>query len=156
VTKPYDLPKWIVVSEREAARNQIIGAIGMYQRGWYDCAITLAGAAEDSLPDHPRSARDALLTQIRRVAVPAEIADAFYAVFDRKGDWMNDILNWLKHDKKRRPAIEIYRIDAEMMIFRAITKLDEPLWRLESESQMIAWFLKQMTENAMRYAASRG
>jgi hypothetical protein len=77
-------------------------------------------------------------------------------VFDRKGDWMNDILNWLKHDKKRRPAIEIYRIDAEMMIFRAITKLDEPLWRLESESQMIAWFLKQMTENAMRYAASRG
>jgi len=32
-----------------------------------------------------------------------------------------------------------------MMIVRAITKLDEPLWRLEREYWPIAWFLKRAT-----------
>jgi hypothetical protein len=140
---PVDKP-WIVVSKREAALNQIRAAVEMYVRGCYDCAITLAGAAEDSLPDHPGSAREAFLT----MDVPAEFAAIFAEVEERKGrrkgrnEWLNEARDWLKHDKPLR-VLQIHRIDAEMMIIRAITKLDEPLWRLGQEHWWITWFLKQ-------------
>jgi hypothetical protein len=55
MTGPRELPEAIVVSKREAALNQK-AAVEMYERAWYDCAITLAGAAEDSLLEHPRMA----------------------------------------------------------------------------------------------------
>jgi hypothetical protein len=143
---------WITVTKREAALNQIRAAIAMYVRGWYDCAITLAGAAEDSLPDHPGSVRESILS----MDMPAEIAEYFAELErqDRRQDrrqsrntWLNEARDWLKLDKKhgrrRQTVLQIHRVDAELMIIRAITKFNEPLWRLGQEHWWITWFLKQ-------------
>ncbi|SFH69716.1 hypothetical protein [Bradyrhizobium sp. cf659] len=98
----------------EAASRQIDAAIDALQRGDFDVALTLAGAAEGMikrdgphmfawLRDHPKAAEH----------------------FQSKKKWI-DVLNreyyWLKHSGEE--TMEIDCATAVFMIARAMTKLD--------------------------------
>jgi hypothetical protein len=103
---------------RLAAMRQIHCAIEHLERGDYECAITLAGAAEGMLPDtdvpHFRQ-------QVKELSKSPEIKAEGGATGP------NDYINWLKHGRIRKdgPRIENVTIPAEegvCVVWRAITK----------------------------------
>jgi hypothetical protein len=78
--------KTIESSKKNAAFNQIIGAIEHFEDGEYECAITLAGAAEGVLPNteepHLNQKLRAWFSQL---------------VCKTPADDPNAMINWLKH-----------------------------------------------------------
>lgn len=116
------IPPGIILTKEEAAFNQILAAIDMLQVGRYECATTLAGAAEDMLPTSDGSVHEKLMT----ISVPDELKHSFYAKLDRQGrnTFWNTERDWLKHSNPNHPReLQIRRRDAEHMIARALTKL---------------------------------
>jgi hypothetical protein len=98
--------------------RQIHGAIEHAYRGDYECAITLAGAAEGILPetDEPH-----FREKEKELARSSEIKAAGGATGP------NDYINWLKHGSlvKGGPRFEAATIPAEeslKTIWRAISK----------------------------------
>lgn len=76
------------VTKKEAARKQITAAIEHYNNGEYECAITLAGAAEGQLISQDS---DGHLFNRLKEFVPAEF---------KSKEWMdrlNAARDWLKH-----------------------------------------------------------
>lgn len=112
----------IVLTKAEAARRHIEAAIAAFDRGLFDVAITLAGAAEgiapegmgrnqpnptlfEALRDHPQLEREGI----------------------EKNEWkkfLNRERNWLKHDAgpEHPPTMEFDQSSAAIMLVRAITK----------------------------------
>ena len=118
------LPTAVVVTKADAAFNQIMLAIEMLLRGRYECALTLAGAAEELFEPPPQSA----FRWLREAPVPDELRDHAYAAFTKKqrDTFWNTLRNWLKHTDSSHPnRMRISRKDAGGMIVRAISHLPE-------------------------------
>jgi hypothetical protein len=135
-----DLPAAIIVTKRNAALRQIVVAIDLLQKGLYDCAITLAGAAEGMIPNNEHGVHLQLLS----AQIPEELQSTFYAAFDRteRNTFWNTARDWLKHlTPTLPPDLQIGRHDAEFMIVRALTKLNPvPEEIPESDLPPLVWF----------------
>ncbi|MDH2341525.1 hypothetical protein [Bradyrhizobium sp. SSUT77] len=119
----------------EAASRQVDAAIDAFDRGKFDVAVTLAGAAEGmiereghhlfaGLRDNPRAKER----------------------FAKQKDWIN-VLNrefyWLKHGGD--DEMEIACFDAAMMIARALSKLEAQDWTPKMDEFRV-WFLKNLDQ----------
>ena len=116
------LPKEIRLTKNEAALRQTMAAIEMYLQGRYECAVTLAGAAEGMVPKSENSMHQAHLTR----EVPESLKHTEYATFDKTGRnrFWNTQRDWLRHTGDfHPPSMTIMKLDAESMISRAITHL---------------------------------
>lgn len=112
------------LTKQAAASRQISAAIDALERGAYDVAITLAGAAEGMLPE---IASQPLFRMLRdNPNVPPHI--------ERK-HWLSAInaeRDWLKHPTTvLGDTLEIDLNDACIMVLRALAKLPEWTPRME-------------------------
>jgi hypothetical protein len=112
-------PESIDTNVRFVSMRQIHAAIEHINRGDFECAITLAGAAEGILPEtnspHFRQKMIALEKAMPQV--------------DKRFKGANNFINWLKHGSiiKDGPRFEnatIGLIDPLATIYRAITKFE--------------------------------
>ncbi len=107
------------VTKLDAAMRQTAAAIDAFERGAFDIAITLAGAAEGMLPEI--EAQPLWRTLRDHPGLPEEI--------ERKS-WiwaLNSERDWLKHSTTDLgEEIEITRYTASLMLLRALAKL--PRW----------------------------
>ncbi|WP_029084351.1 hypothetical protein [Bradyrhizobium sp. th.b2] len=115
----------------EAATRQVDAAIDALERGKFDIALTLAGAAEGMIE------RDShhLFAGLRDNPRAEER-------FAKKKDWialLNRERDWLKHGGDNEMQIECF--DAAMMIARAASKLE--VWTPKMED-FRAWFLQSL------------
>jgi hypothetical protein len=116
---------------RLGSMRQINRAIDHAIQGEYECAITLAGAAEGILPE---TWKPHFRQKIKKFAELPEIKEEGGATGP------NDYKNWLKHGTLNGERVESATIPAEesvVMVYRAITKYhavyDEIMrWLLES------------------------
>jgi len=94
----------VLVTLREASFNQICAAIAHYGNGQFDCAMTLAAAAEGMLPavNEPH-----LFQQLRARPDQAELD-------------LNMMINWLKHGGAA--SADLSDFETVITIARAITK----------------------------------
>lgn len=103
---------------RLASMRQIHCAIDHLHRGDYECAITLAGAAEGMLPD---TWKPHFRQKVKAFSKLPEIQEAGGAT------GQNDFINWLKHGSVARggPRVESATISSEeslVVVYRAVTK----------------------------------
>lgn len=115
---PRKLPNGVVshhVTKKEASRRQIEVAIRLYHEGEWECAMTLAGAAEGQLPD---VTRNHLFRKIRDKR-PAEFANE-----KEWASFLNETRDWLKHKEDQDPR-DIVNFEALVMLWRALTKYYE-------------------------------
>jgi hypothetical protein len=111
-------PESIETNVRFASMRQIHAAIDHLHRGDFECAITLAGAAEGMLPntDEPHFRQ-----KVKALSTSPEIKAEGGATGP------NDYINWLKHGQIERggPRIEtatISELEMIAVVWRAITK----------------------------------
>src|ERR1700677_283030 len=78
------------VTKKEAALRQITAAIEHYDKEQYECAITLAGAAEGMVATNPDD--KFLFKQLKEVPLPPE-----FKTENEWADWINAQYHWLKH-----------------------------------------------------------
>ena len=98
-------------------RRPIEAAIAAFERGLFDIAITLAGAAEGMTPD---TAAPHLFTHLRDHPRVAEIAQKEWVAT------LNVERDWLKHSNPSQPAVTSFqRAAASIMITRAVTKAEK-------------------------------
>jgi hypothetical protein len=84
------------MTKKEAALRQITAAIVHFEKKDYECAITLAGAAEGELPTNKASKH---LFHELRVRVPPEFKNE-----KNLTNWVNATRDWLKHETaQKRP-----------------------------------------------------
>lgn len=104
--------KKVETSKRNASFRQLMGAIDNYEAGHYECAITLAGAAEGLLPptDQPH-----LFQKLAAWFVSLPSATA--------ADSPNAMTNWLKHPSGPATAT-ISELEVLLTIQRAISKFN--------------------------------
>jgi hypothetical protein len=106
------------LTKSEACLRHIEAAIAAFERGLFDVAITLAGAAEGMTPatDAPH-----FFTHLRDHPRAADIVS-------NKKQWvtmLNAERNWLKHNNPDEPdQMSFERAAASIMITRAITKAE--------------------------------
>jgi hypothetical protein len=134
---------------RLASMRQIHCAIEHLHRGDYECAITLAGAAEGMLPD---TWKPHFRQKVKEFSKSGEINAEGGAVDP------NDYINWLKHGTlvKNGPRIEHATIPAEesvVVIGRAITKYNAVYD--DCSPQMVS-FLKNLKEWLQGELSSNG
>jgi len=113
-------PESIETKVQFASMRQINAAIDHLHRGDFECAITLAGAAEGMLPDtnSPHSRQ-----KVKELSAHPEIKAAGEATGP------NDYINWLRHGTlvKDGPRVEtatITEIEVIATIWRATTKFE--------------------------------
>lgn len=98
------------VTKQQASLNQVLAAISLYGHGRFDCAITLAAAAEGILPnvDDPH-----IFQQLQAKPNARDLE-------------LNLMVNWLKHGRgaegREVDAAELSDFEAAIIIARAITK----------------------------------
>ena len=100
----------IETTKQLAARRQITAAIEHLHKREYECAITLAAAAEGLLPptDEPH-----IFSDLKEYLLPEEFTDLDF----------NVVVNWLKHYKPQDPdPFSIPEAEGVDLIMRAITK----------------------------------
>ena len=126
--------------------SQTLAAIDMLRAGRYECAVTLAGAAEAMLPTSPRALHAILMT----LSVPDELSQTSYAELDPKGRnaFWNAERDWLKHSGPDHPdQWQIHRRDAESMIVRALTKVLSAITAIPpSALPALRWFYRSYVE----------
>jgi hypothetical protein len=105
------------ISKQEAAARQIDAAVDRLFANDLVCAITLSGAAEDSLIDPTEPDQQHLFALMKQNGVLRTGSSEQSLV----NDHFNVVRNWLKHDKPE-PEIEIRQEDAVIMVLRAMTK----------------------------------
>ena len=128
------------VTKKEAARRQITAAIEHYEKGEYECAITLAGAAEGQLTTKEE---DNHLFKELKVRRPPEFNSEKEWV-----DWLNAARDWLKHPTPQwgdEWAIDDF--SAGTMILRAITKFN---WAYRQITQRMVNFEDQWQQKDKR------
>jgi hypothetical protein len=107
----------LLLTKSTACLRHIEAAITAFERGLFDVAITLAGAAEGMTPstDGPH-----LFTHLRDHSRVADL--------DKK-KWigkLNSERDWLKHSNPSQPAeMSFERAAASIMITRAVTKAEK-------------------------------
>jgi hypothetical protein len=117
----------IETSRKLAAQRQIDAAIAHLKNVEFECAITLAGAAEEMLPD-------------------TNTAHAFPIMRDhptfKKLDWdWNEARNWLKHyDEEKTETRIFHQSEAAVIIYRAISKFFVVYGEMPNRwQQFLAW-----------------
>lgn len=125
------------VTKKEAARRQITAAIEHYEKGEYECAITLAGAGEGQLTAKDD---DEHLFNVLKVHKPPEVNSEKDWI-----DWLNAARDWLKHPTPRwGDEWEIDGFSAATMILRAITKFN---WAYGQVTQRMVNFEHQWRDS---------
>jgi hypothetical protein len=114
-------PRSIDTSIQLASMRQIHRAIEHIERGDYECAITLAGAAEGMLPKtNDPTFRHKIGEMAKALPKDEQIPDG------QKALWQpNDFINWLKHGEVNGERYDSATIpDDEWMttVYRAINK----------------------------------
>ena len=104
----------LTITKLQAAQNQLEGAIANLFLGNWPAAITLAGAVEDSLPTI--DAQSDFYTEAKKSG-----ADVFKKTEKNISDEMNELRNWLKHDKTEITK-EITQQDVLVMVLRAYSR----------------------------------
>lgn len=108
----------MAISKEQSAAEHIDVAIQLFLSGKsLICALTLAGAAEDSMPK-PSDTDTTLFSLMKRdgpTRFQREERDLVTSIFNKER-------NWLKHEKDAEPLIDITQNDALIMILRAYTK----------------------------------
>jgi hypothetical protein len=105
----------LTISKSQGAARQVEEAVQALERGDFDIAVTLAGAAEGMMGDRS-GMREYMLTH------PG--AADYFQNEKELGDALNEQVNWLKHSTPDRATAIFTRSDAVRMIMRAMTKLD--------------------------------
>ncbi len=125
------------MTKKEAATRQITAAIKHFEHKEYECAVTLAGAAEGQLSTKDGSKH---LFEELKIRMPPELKDE-----KDWSSWLNATRDWLKH---RTPhwgdEWEVTERAAALMIARAITKFH---WAHKQTTQRMENFLKQWRES---------
>jgi hypothetical protein len=105
------------VTKQEAARRQITAAIEHFEKSEYECAITLAGAAEGQLTTKDD---DGYLFKELKGRKPPEFKNEI-----EWRDWLNAARDWLKHPTPQwGDDWDIDEFSAGLMIARAINKFN--------------------------------
>ncbi len=104
------LGTYIETSKTLAAKRQIDAAVVHIQRAELECAITLAAAAENLLPD---TAEPHVLAYLR--------GHPSYKKGHSESVDFNETINWLKHDTKPDTKV-IFEKEAALIIVRAMSK----------------------------------
>jgi hypothetical protein len=119
------------ITKVEGATHQIEAAIAALQRGDFDIAITLAGAAEGMI-DRPEGI---YLLQYMR--------DSPRVKGIKKSEWitaLNHERDWLKHPTPDAPdTLELTEWEAAFMIARATSKLEQ--WTKPMDDFKV-WYVK--------------
>jgi hypothetical protein len=118
----------LVISKADGAARQIDAAIEALQKGDFDIAITLAGAAEDMI------GTDGLFHILQKSPRRKELG-----LIEAEWKIWNNERNWLKHQINEPPALHLTWFPAAIMIVRAASKLEEwsPLMAAFKE-----WFMR--------------
>ena len=118
------------INKRDAAVHQIKTAIDCFFAQDPVCAITLAGAAEESLPEPPKESDKKYYLGIIK-GMRKEYYMKEYDLDEKDIPSEKDLIreinlirDWLKHDKSEIQKMEIENINAWIMIIRAITKFN--------------------------------
>ena len=115
----------LTLTKVEAAVRQTEAAIEAFKRGDFDIAVTLAGAAEDMLPEKNDNAFAVMRDSPGRPE-PHSKKELISELNLRR--------DWLKHEGPPYTLV-IGREDAASMIVRAISKLD----RTEAMTAFLGW-----------------
>jgi hypothetical protein len=119
------------MTKKEAALRQITAAIRHFDSSEYECAITLAGAAEGQLAAEDGSCH--LFGELK-IRVPPEFRDESEWV-----SWLNATRDWLKHKTPEwGDEWNIHQYDAVIMILRSITKFQ---WTFRQGTKRMDEFL---------------
>jgi hypothetical protein len=105
------------LTKKEAALRQITASIEHYNKGEYECAITLAGAAEGQLT--AKDGDDHLFKQLKELVPPEFKTEREWV------NWLNATRDWLKHETPQwGDEWVISDYSAGIMIVRAINKFN--------------------------------
>ena len=119
-----------LVSKKEAIVRQIHGAIEHLYKGEFECAVTLAGAAEGQSTSE---SEEALFAQLK-VRVPPEFTNEKEWI-----NWINAAKHWLKHPTPELgDELNIAEHDAVIMTLRAVSKFQ---WEHRQSTGQIEAFL---------------
>jgi hypothetical protein len=126
-----------MMTKKDAALRQITAAIKHFEDKEYECAITLAGAAEGQLTTEAESKH---LFKELRFRVPPEFKD------EREWmSWLNASRDWLKHPTPNwRDEWEITEPAAAITIARAVTKFN---WAYKQRTQQMTNFMSLCHES---------
>jgi|SRR5580704_12066071 hypothetical protein len=120
------------MTKKEAALRQINAAIQHFELKEYECAITLAGAAEGQMEGAEGSRH---LFEELKVRVPPEFKNENEWV-----SWLNSTRDWLKHETPQLgDEWEINDYEAAIMILRAVTKFQ---WTYKQGTKQMEIFLE--------------
>ena len=127
-------PRGYRLTKFEGAKRQLLAAMWLYIHGQYECAVTLAGAAEGMLPKLSTTVHK-LPTQDGPSAWP-EITES------ERSDFLNMERNWLQHCDDREP-FWVGPLDGWFMIDRAVDRLrTHPDWSPEDEAAISSLFAR--------------
>jgi hypothetical protein len=125
------------MTKKEAALRQITAAIVHFENKEYECAITLASAAERQLSTNKGSKH--LFHEVK-VRVPPEFENEKHWI-----SWLNRTRDWLKHEMPQwGDEWEVTEAMVAIMIARAITKFT---WAYRQGTQRMDSFMKLCRAN---------
>jgi hypothetical protein len=126
------------MTKKEAALRQINAAIKHFDDKEYECAITLAGAAEGQLETKEE---DRHLFEELKGRVPPEFKSEKEWV-----SWLNATRDWLKHETPQlSDDWEINEYGAAIMILRAVTEFQ---WAYKQGTKRMEGFLEHWRQGA--------
>jgi hypothetical protein len=132
------------MTKKEAAARQITAAIQHFNNKEYECAITLAGAAEGQLAAGNECGH--LFAELMK-RVPPEFKNE-----KEWADWLNATRDWLKHGAPQwGDDWNIQQQDAAIMILRSITKFQ---WTYQQGTKRMQEFLDCWRQGQWRPPAS--
>jgi hypothetical protein len=105
----------MMVSKQDAASEQIDQAIRSFFAGLVASAVTLAGAAESSLPA-PEDPDSSLFCVLKTEGAKRGLLEKDIIKLT------NEVRDWPKHDKPHLSEIDLQEAHAVIMILRAYTK----------------------------------
>jgi hypothetical protein len=118
------------VTKKEAARRQITAAIEHYEKGEYECAITLAGAAEGQFTAKDDDSH--LFSELRGRRPPEFGSESEWV------NWLNASRDWLKHPTPQWGDEWVMDdFGAGLMVLRAINKFN--------------WVYRQVTQRMVNF-----
>ena len=121
-------PETLTITAREASMAQLRAAMKAFVDLDWASAVTLAGAAEERCPATTEATLRSLLVMIF-------------------GDGVNDVRNWMKHDKRPDP-LTIRRRDVLMILGRALVRHEVAYGEKGSEMREISDMLKAYEDRA--------
>jgi hypothetical protein len=105
-----------MISKKDAAHIQILTACSLLAEGQWECAITLAGAAEGQIIEIENAKVPNMFARIKKLESRTRFkTEREYIAF------VNRLRDWLKHSGNQKDMV-IYEREAIAMVARAIFK----------------------------------